>query len=279
VSIPHDPPILAHTHPTPDTPEISPAVAVAPDPSTDDRLTQTARRLAQNLSLPFLYRPADKTQIVLAVTPQRIELRPATPRNAKPVFCDFSRLDTHSPSGRTRRQPLAKAISSRGKRDHPLHVLDATAGLGEDTWLLACLGYRVTAIERSPVVATLLQNGLDRAMRIDPCTAQRITLLTTDARHWLAHLDPDSPAPDVIYLDPMYPPKRKTALSRLPIRLIRQLVGHDLDAGELFELAIQTAARRVVVKRPMHAPPIANQPAVSHKGKSIRYDVYPTTTS
>jgi len=245
---------------------------VLADPGDDEQLSRRARRIAQELSLPLATSPSVACDFLLAVTPDRIELRPMAGPRSRPVFVDWSRLDTASAAGRSRRQPIAKAVAAKSTSGQSgLHIVDATAGFGEDTWLLASLGYRITAIERSPIVVKLLQDGLRRARIANPTVAQRITLITGDAGDALSQIDPP---PDVVYLDPMFPPKHKSALGRKPIRLLRQLVGDDLDEAELFDIAWHTALRRVVVKRPLHAQPLCGAPTVSHKGKSMRYDVY-----
>lgn len=250
----------------------APLISVLADPGDDEQLGQRARQIAQELSLPLATSPSTSCDFLLAVTPGRIELRPMAGLRSRPVFVDWSRLDTASTAGRSRRQPIAKAVAAKSTSGRSgLHVVDATAGFGEDTWLLASLGYRVTAIERSPIVAKLLQDGLRRAMITNPTVAQRITLITGDAAEALSRIEP---SPDVVYLDPMFPPKHKSALGRKPIRLLRQLVGDDPDAAELFAIALQAARRRVVVKRPLHAQPLCGVPTVSHKGKSMRYDIY-----
>lgn len=170
---------------------------------------------------------------------------------------------------------LAKAVGFKGK---PLSVVDATAGLGRDAFLLACMGCTVTAIERSPVVAALLQDGLGRAAA-DPALAriieQRLHLVPGDARRLLARL-PAEERPEVVYLDPMFPSGRKSAAVKKEMRLCRLVAGDDPDADELFEVARTVARTRVVVKRPLRAPHLGGKPAIVYKGTTIRYDVYLT---
>ena len=171
--------------------------------------------------------------------------------------------------GRSRREPLARALGARTRT-----VIDATAGLGQDAFLLACLGYRVTAIERAPVLAVLLRDGLARAAA-DPvqrnALGDRLCVITGDARLLLREMTP----PDAVFLDPMFPPKRrKSALARKEIQIIRRVVGDDPDALELFAVARASARERVVVKRPTSAPPLAPRPSMSYVSKLVRYDVY-----
>ena len=96
----------------------------------------------------------------------------------------------------------------------------------------------------------------------------------TDAISYLKKL-PNNKKPDVIYLDPMYPTRTKSALGKKELRILRQIVGEDLDAGELLQVALKTARKRVVVKRPRLAPPIPGpEPNLVFKGKTSRFDVY-----
>jgi 16S rRNA (guanine1516-N2)-methyltransferase len=154
-------------------------------------------------------------------------------------------------------------------------VLDATAGLGHDAALLACMGYQVTAVERSPIIAALLKDGLARALadeRYREALGGRLRVIVGEAREILGGLDE---APDAIYLDPMFPPKRKaSALAKKGVRLLRRVVGDDEDASELFEAAVARSVPRLVVKRPTSAPPLRPGPVASFTGKLARYDVY-----
>ncbi|MHC5004159.1 MAG: class I SAM-dependent methyltransferase [Planctomycetota bacterium] len=105
-----------------------------------------------------------------------------------------------------------------------------------------------------------------------PILAGRLEVVEGDARTVLPAL---APPPDVVYVDPMYPPKRKrSALPPKPIVIVRRLVGPDEDAGELLSVARRVALRRVVVKRPPWAPPLSDDAVASHAGKLARYDVF-----
>ena len=153
-------------------------------------------------------------------------------------------------------------------------VVDATAGLGRDAFLLASLGAKVTLIERSPDVHAALSDGLAQAAAAgEDCAAiiGRMTLLLGDARHLLPEL-----APDVVLVDPMHPPRGNTALVKQEMRLLRAVVGDDPDALELMQAALASARRRVVLKWPLRADPMPGLRAPSHTigGKSTRYDVF-----
>ena len=231
-----------------------------------------AQSLAAQLQLPLLADRFERDALVLAFVEDRLELRDASMRPGCGVSITFGRADGRPVRiGSRRREPLARAIGDGST------VLDATAGLGRDSWLLASLGYEVTAVERSPIVAALLANGLERARHsdeLDQHAVGRIQIVQGDARQIIAD---DHHRFDAIYIDPMFPPKRKaTALARKSVRLLRELVGDDLDADSLLASARKSAARRVAVKRPDDAPPLGERPAFVVPGKLVRYDVYVT---
>ncbi len=170
-------------------------------------------------------------------------------------------------------QMLAKAVGIRpGIRPT---ILDATAGMGRDAFVLAQLGCSLKLIERHPLIAALLADGLQRAQadaEVAPIIA-RMQLWRGDAitlmRDWHDEL------PQVIYLDPMFPHRDKSALVKKEMRLFRVLAGDDDDAPALLEAAWQLASHRVVVKRPRKAPAIVGpSPAYVLEGKSSRFDIY-----
>lgn len=186
------------------------------------------------------------------------------------VCVDFSNIDLRTgPGNLSRKQPLGRAI---GQKAHT--VIDATAGMGHDAFLLACMGYHVLAIERSPLIAALLADGLRRALEDDhirQVLSDRLTLKHADALEILQQ--PDITA-DVVYIDPMFPPKRKSsALPKKELQLLRIAVGNDPDASQLLDIARRVARQRVVVKRSPHAPPL-DKPSTSIRSKLVRYDIY-----
>ena len=153
-------------------------------------------------------------------------------------------------------------------------MVDATAGLGRDAFLLASLGAQVTLLERSAEVHALLQDGLARAKASGPKFAEivaRMTLIRGDAQDVLPTL-----SPDVVLVDPMHPPRKNTALVKKEMRLLRELVGEDPDALELMHAALASATRRVVLKWPLRADPLPGLRPASHQilGQSTRYDVF-----
>lgn len=236
---------------------------------SDDGLRARTAELARELALPLAAAGDTGFDLLLVLTPERLELRSRQDPRLRPVCVDFTSLDLRPYSANlSRRQPLARAF---GKKTHS--IVDATAGYARDALLLALMGFRVTAVERSPVVAALARDGLQRlAAQTGVILSERLWLVNGDARALLAAM---TPRPDAIYLDPMFPPKRrKSAAVKKEMRLLRELVGNDTDAPELLALSRSVARDRVVVKRPDDAPPLAPDPDMSLKGKLVRYDVY-----
>ena len=154
------------------------------------------------------------------------------------------------------------------------HIIDATAGLGRDAFLLASLGATVTMIERSADMHALLLDGMARALDAGGVTAEiisRMTLIHGDAIQLLPGL-----SPEIVLVDPMHPPRNKSALVKAEMRQIRAIVGIDDDQTRLMQTALAHASRRVVLKWPAKAAPMADIPPASHQiiGKSVRYDVF-----
>lgn len=155
-------------------------------------------------------------------------------------------------------------------------VLDATAGLGRDAFVLASLGCDVVLAERQPIVAALLEDGLARA-RLDPSTAPIVAHMRLMPGDACALFDGwQGVPPQVIYLDPMFPQREKSALVKKEMRFFHDIVGQDDDAPVLLDKALALASHRVVVKRPRHAPALGDRPpGYALEGKSSRFDVYP----
>jgi len=168
-------------------------------------------------------------------------------------------------------EAIAKACGLKKKRD--ITVLDATAGLGRDAFVLASLGASVTLVERNPAVAALLLDGVRRGQQCAELRwlAERMQLWHSAA---LTALQQHTPV-DVVYLDPMFPPRDKTALVKKEMRAFHDVVGSDVDADALLAPALHLALKRVVVKRPGYADFLAGQaPTMSVSGKNNRFDVY-----
>jgi 16S rRNA (guanine1516-N2)-methyltransferase len=198
-----------------------------------------------------------------------------------PLSVDFlsGTLKQRFKTGTSKNEPLAKALGLRGF-EHPPTILDSTAGLGTDAFIMSGMGCRVRSIEKSPVIFELLQDGLARlraGVWAEPwiSTAARLKFEKGDALEIMRKLDQRSRT-DIVYLDPMFPEEThsKSALPKRTMQIFRRLLGSEDDEKALLEAALRAAKARVVVKRPPHAPPIAGSPTHQVEGKSARFDVY-----
>ena len=244
-------------------------------------LAAAAARLAARFGLALTERGA-AGDLVLHLEPwagppgYRLHLEALGPGTPGPVAVEFvaGAAGHRRRFGGGRGQPLARAVGLKGRE--ALSVVDLTAGLGRDGFVLASLGAQVWLVERNAALVALLDNGIARAAA-DPDTAAiaaRLHLILADGRTWLEQRSV-AERPDVVYLDPMYPERRKRALVKKEMRLLRQLVGDDLDAPQLLAAALGCARRRVVVKRPRTAPPLPGPaPAATIASPNTRYDVY-----
>ena len=168
-------------------------------------------------------------------------------------------------------EPLLRAVGSSKSR--PLNIVDATGGLGHDGFLLAASGAQVMLIERSPVMFAELERALADARQNDDLAeiAARISLLNGDSREVLRTIKAD-----VFYVDPMHPERKKSALVKEPMRLLRKVVGDDSDSAELIQIALQYSPGRVVVKWPAKAalPDGITQPSYELGSRTTRYCVF-----
>lgn len=181
-------------------------------------------------------------------------------------------IDFNSPSfsyrlrrGGGKKELLARAVDAKPG----LRVIDCTAGLGRDSFLLAHLGCNVLMLERSRVMYLLLADALARASdrQIDTCS--RLELLCEDATRYLGKLDVP---PDVILLDPMFPSSKKAASVKGEMQFLQRFIGEQADIDMLLQTSRNTGCRRVVLKRPARAPDAGASFTLS--GKSSRFDVF-----
>ncbi|WP_066964803.1 class I SAM-dependent methyltransferase [Microbulbifer sp. Q7] len=233
-------------------------------------LGEAPEKLIDSDAVPFVLKCGERLQLC------------ATGRKAPgPVEVDFvtGAVAHRRKFGGGKGQQIAKAVGVRGGF-YP-QVLDATAGLGRDAFVLASLGCSVRMLERNPVVYALLEDGVRRlreAALSDPelaSIAARLHLepAVTSAASWLAAQGAESIP--VIYLDPMFPSRDKSAKVKKEMVAFHQIVGSDEDADSLLPPALAACYYRTVVKRPRLAPHLNGaQPSLCFEGKSGRFDVY-----
>ena len=240
-----------------------------------------AKDLADQLGLTWLGLVKPKLvrdfPVLLIMDDQGLALQLTGKAAPGPVRAEFvtGKMGYRREHGGGTGQLVARAVGLQ-KTKAKLHVLDATAGLGQDAFVLAGLGCKVTLFERNPVIHALLADGLARAALNTECAAvvQRMHLQPGNSVDWLREAGTD--VADVVYLDPMFPHRDKSALVKKEMQVFRQVVGDDDDSEQLLEAALAAARYRVVVKRPRKAPSVTGpKPATQVEGKSSRYDIYP----
>ena len=174
---------------------------------------------------------------------------------------------------------LVRAARIKGAQG-PLSAVDATAGLGEDAFLLAAAGFQVRLYERNPVIAALLQDALHRGMR-NPELAPVISRMHFQKGDSIRELPRLDFMPDIVVLDPMFPERKKSGLIRKKFQMLHQLESPCSEEKELLEAALSCHPGRIVIKRPLKGPCLADRkPSYSLKGRAIRYDcIVPPRTS
>ena len=191
------------------------------------------------------------------------------------VCGDYTLLKKRLTHANLSHEMLVKAVKVRNA-GMPLKILDATAGLGEDSLLLAAAGYKVDMCEKNATVYALLEDSLKRALK-DPelkPVASRMSAFNTDSLAYMR--SPDNRA-DIVYLDPMFPERTKSAQVKKKFQLIHGLEKPCENEREMLNEALTFASMRVVVKRPKNGNFLADKkPDYSINGSSVRYDCYVT---
>ncbi len=175
------------------------------------------------------------------------------------------------------REPLVKAIRNIEKTQT---IFDLTAGLGGDSLVMVNRGFKVVAIEKNSMLWSLLSLAHENWENFG--LKERLSFYHGDSLELLRKPELFSrlqieESLDVVYLDPMFPESKKTALPNKEMQILRSILGHQGDdVEELLELSVKLAKNRVLVKRPIKSPPIKARPDSVFEGKSFRIDMYLT---
>ncbi|MBO1927208.1 class I SAM-dependent methyltransferase [Thiomicrorhabdus sp. 6S2-11] len=257
----------------------------------DDReFPEKAQALAKRLQLPILtecdFRKKEDALLTWQ-TPKKSEYLQLSllPPDSGVISIDFfgGKKAHRRQFGGGKGQPLVRAMGSV-ENGQP-SIFDATAGMGGDAFVLASLGFKVHMNERSSIIAALLDDALQRAQlmadngeldRESMQILQNLSLSHGDSAQVISEFARQGVRFDSIYLDPMYPHKKKKAATKKEMATFQKLLGPDMDSSHLLESALQHANYRVAVKRPKGAEPIAHsvQPSTAIESPNTRYDIY-----
>ncbi|MFY7698050.1 MAG: class I SAM-dependent methyltransferase [Legionella sp.] len=181
-----------------------------------------------------------------------------------PIAADFNASRWQKRRDAGKKQGLIRAC----KPKEGVFIIDATAGWGRDSAILASFGARILMLERNKILAALLDDALQRR----ESNTLDLSLQHVDAKDYIQALNADD-YPDIIYIDPMHPVRNKNALVKKDMQILQNFLGPDEDARELIDISISRARQRVVVKWPQHLNPLI-KPQLSITGKTVRFDVY-----
>lgn len=241
-----------------------------------DNMRVQAEKFAQKYALECLSFNDASAELTLNYTDKWVELRNKSLNIAIHVDFVSGSLAHRQQYGGGRGQAIAKAIGLK-QGTQPPTVIDATAGLGKDSFVMACLGCSVTLIERSEIISQLVVDAIQRGENdadFNIFIQRGFKLIHSQAEKYLNAL-PENNRPEIIYLDPMYPERKKSALVKKNMQLLQSLLGNDDGTETLINCALKIAQKRVVVKRPKGAEVIGNhKPTMSIESKKTRYDVY-----
>lgn len=208
---------------------------------------------------------------ILFLKDNRLFLKSKIHKEWLPFSIDFSNKELLRRKDE-KNQELIKAIGIRN--DYKPKVLDTTAGLGRDSFILANFDCKVVMLERNPVIYLLLSNAIENA-KLNPLVkdiVNNMTILNVNSIEYLQNIKQNF---DVIYVDPMFPKTNKSRLVKKDMQIFREIVGDDIDSGELFELALKQNVKRVVVKRMKKSEYLLNKkPNFEIVGNTTRFDVY-----
>lgn len=240
------------------------------EPLTESAV-QRAENLAKRWNVPLRAQFSGTQGVRVVVGEAALGLGFVEEKRGKPYYVDFCSLAWKS---RLLKGLPKSHIFRRALGDVEL-VVDATAGFGGDSVMALSIGCDIVAVEKSPVVAEVLKDGIDRAREDDSLRSrfQKIKVIEADALEFLK----SGPQVEAIYLDPMFEKPKKSAKSPKEMQLLQELLAPlptEADGEKLFAVAFERALARVIVKRPLKAKALGRTPSHSYKGQSIRYDVY-----
>lgn len=241
---------------------------LAEDPACRDRAEELAGRLDLPLATDRAEAEAGDGELFLTADPQGLAL---CDRSGLSIRGDFTRMLPRLRQANLQNEFLVKASRLKGIEGVPAAV-DATAGLGEDSLILAAAGFQVDLYEHNPIIAELLADALERAAGL-PELAETVSRMRLHRGSSLEGLAQMKQAPDLVLLDPMFPARQKSGLIKKKLQLLQKLEIPCPEEAMLLQAAIDSHPRKILIKRPLKGPFLAGvKPHYSLKGKAIRYD-------
>ncbi len=238
-------------------------VAITPETSSCQKL---AEKLSHRYGLP-LYCESTLTDYILSVSHSMISICNPSDK-AKAFFIDFTKGKMAARARQSQSELLKKALGL--KKILKPSILDATAGLGRDGFLMAHFEAKITLLENNPTIFLLLLNGYKRYQK-ENTSFVTMKIYFQNANTFLT----TSPDFDIIYLDPMFTGRNKAALAKKEMQILQDITQTDQNPSELLTLSLKKARKRVVVKRHIHLPPLGEmKPDLIYRGKTVRFDVY-----
>lgn len=232
---------------------------------TDESKEKEALALSERLQIPLTPEPGPELSLKLEEDGLSLMGYGLSYRG------DFTQMLSRISKGRLGQEMLVHMAKTRNPNPK---AADCTAGMGEDSFLLAAAGYEVTLFERNPVIGALLRDALARAKeepRLQEIVA-RMQVIEGDSVELLREQNVEY---DLVYLDPMFPARKKSGLIQKKLQLLQKLEQPCTDEVALFKAAVAITPKKIVVKRPLKGPYLAGRkPSYSSKGKAIRYDCY-----
>ena len=228
---------------------------------------EKAKKIAERLNIEIITNNKEKFDILLSMDESGLAL---VSDNMK-LYGDFSKSIKRLKQSNLQKEMLIHAVKIKGEKEN-LIAIDATAGLGEDSILLAAYGYTVELYEKNPIIAELLKDAMERAKKISELKdiIERMKVHNEDSIIAMQKLQYN---PDIILLDPMFPERTKSALIKKKFQILHKIENPCSDETELLSSAIKANPKKIIIKRPLKGEYLAGiKPDYSLKGNSIRYD-------
>ena len=227
-----------------------------------------AESIAKKLNINMIFEKNEDMSIYLRFDENGLAL---VSKDMK-LYGDFSKMCKRLKTNNLRNELLVKAAKIKEKNEN-LNAIDATAGLGEDSLLLAAAGFNVKLYEKNPIIAALLIDALDRAKSL-PDLAEIIKRMEVIEENSINAMKNINEKVDIILLDPMFPERTKSGLVKKKFQILHEIETPCNNEVELINAALAVNTHKVIIKRPLKGEYLAEiKPSYSIKGKAIRYDV------